>query len=113
MFGGLIDFSLRINRLFAQRWFLLPDISSCGAEFQAEQLPRAKGTDPPQEILMPAGEADMGGKGQKDEVGKLEKNPRNDLIDSCEHLWRSCGMRISRAKPALEAEHVSAVNLPC
>lgn len=45
--------------------------------------------DPLEEILMHAAEADVGGKGQKDGVGKLERKARNDLIDSCLYLWRS------------------------
>lgn len=47
------------------------------------------GMYPLEEILMHAAEADVGGKGQKDGVGKLERKARNDLIDSCLHLWRS------------------------
>lgn len=68
---------------------------------------------PLEEILMHAAEADVGGKGQKDGVGKLERKARNDLIDSCLHLWRSRAMCTPNAKLILEAEHVSAVILSC
>lgn len=36
-------------------------------------MPRAMVMDPLEKILMHATEADVGGKGQKDGVGKLEK----------------------------------------
>lgn len=61
---------------------------------------------------MQATEADVGGKGQKDGVGKLEKKARNYLIDSCLHLWMYCrGTRTPNATHLMCSE-IRVLNLP-
>lgn len=62
--------------------------------------------NPLEEILIHAAEADVGEKGQKDGVGKLERKARKYFIDSCLHLWRSRGMHTPNTKLILEAEHI-------